>query len=75
MIRAVPWAAVGFAVGVGAGLVWAKTATTKGPDGKTPLSRAVTTDWKNGIFTARVNTLTAAKAGIPDALDFLDRYR
>lgn len=67
--KAVPWAAVGFLAGAALGFAWGKTA-------KSRIGQAVTTEWHGGTLSVNVDTVTAARSGLGDALNsYIDRAR
>lgn len=69
MKRAVPWATVGFAVGIAAGFMWGKTA-------KSRIGESISTEWNGGVLAVKVDTIKAARSGVPDLLgQYLDRAR
>ena len=60
--RAVPWGVVGFLIGAGLGLAWGQRAKTK-------VGESVTTSFESGVLSIRVDTVQAARAGLPAVLD------
>lgn len=67
MVRAVPWAVVGFVVGAVVGIQWGQKA-------KSRIGEAVSTEFDNGVVRVEVDTYQAARAGLSDGLNnFIDR--
>lgn len=67
--KAVPWAAVGFIAGGVLGFAWGQKA-------KSRVGESVSTDWEGGVLSVKVNTVQAARAGLPDLVNqYLSKNR
>lgn len=69
MKKAIPWGTVGFLAGAALGFAWGQKA-------KSRIGESVTTDFNGGVLSIRVNTIDAAKAGLPDILNsYIEKAR
>lgn len=69
MKKAIPWASVGFVVGIAAGFAYGRKA-------KQGITDSVSTDFSGGVLSVRVDTLQAARSGLPDVLNaYLNKSR
>lgn len=67
--KAVPWATVGFVAGAVLGFAWGQKA-------KSRAGESVTTEWNGGVLSVNVNTVKAARAGLPDIVNqYLSKNR
>ena len=64
MMKAIPWAAVGFVFGAAAGFQWGKKA-------KSNIGQSVTTDFKGGVATVQFDVYGAARSGLADPINDL----